>query len=113
MKNVYTWAAKPAKRTITVGDLKAAKGKRKFTQVTANSAEEAEAAEKAGFDMIISNAKNVIPGEVVLNINYRFSPDKTNDEAVTKLKHLLSKTLVIILILVYHLLLYQMMMSLK
>ena len=47
MKNVYTWAAKPAKRTITVGDLKAAKGKRKFTQVTANSAEEAEAAEKA------------------------------------------------------------------
>ncbi len=36
------------------------------------------------------NAKNVIPGEVVLNINYRFSPDKTNDEAVTKLKHLLS-----------------------
>ena len=61
MKNIYTWAAKPAKRTLTVGDLKAAKGKRKFTQVTANSVEEAEAAEKAGFDMIISNAKNVIP----------------------------------------------------
>ena len=57
MKNIYTWAAKPAKRTLTVGDLKAAKGKRKFTQVTANSVEEAEAAEKAGFDMIISNAK--------------------------------------------------------
>ena len=54
MKNIYTWAAKPAKRTLTVGDLKAAKGKRKFTQVTANSVEEAEAAEKAGFDMIIS-----------------------------------------------------------
>ena len=33
MKNVYTWAAKPAKRSTTVGDLKAAKGKRKFTQV--------------------------------------------------------------------------------
>ena len=61
MKNIYTWAAKPAKRTLTVGDLKTAKGKRKFTQVTANSIEEAEAAEKAGFDMIISNAKNVIP----------------------------------------------------
>ena len=57
MKNIYTWAAKPAKRTLTVGDLKAAKGKRKFTQVTANTIEEAEAAEKAGFDMIISNAK--------------------------------------------------------
>ena len=61
MKNIYTWAAKPAKRTLTVGDLKAAKGKRKFTQVTANSVEEAEAAEKAGFDMIISNAKNILP----------------------------------------------------
>ena len=59
MKNIYTWAAKPAKRTLTVGDLKAAKGKRKFTQVTANNFEEADAAEKAGFDMIISNAKNV------------------------------------------------------
>ena len=55
MKNIYTWAAKPAKRTLTVRDLKAAKGKRKFTQVTANSVDEAEAAEKAGFDMIISN----------------------------------------------------------
>ena len=37
MKNVYTWAAKPAKRSTTVGDLKAAKGKKKFTQVTANT----------------------------------------------------------------------------
>jgi len=61
MKNVYTWAAKPAKRSTTVGDLKAAKGKRKFTQVTANTTDEASAAEKAGFDMIIANAKNVIP----------------------------------------------------
>ena len=59
MKNVYTWAAVPAKRTLTVGDLKAAKSKRKFTQVTANTTEEACAAEKAGFDMIISNAFNV------------------------------------------------------
>ena len=52
MKNIYTWAAKPAKRTLTVGDLKTSKGKRKFTQVTANSIEEAEAAEKAGFDTV-------------------------------------------------------------
>ena len=59
MKNIYTWAAVPAKRTLTVGDLKAAKGKKKFTQVTANTVEEASAAEKAGFDMIISNAFNV------------------------------------------------------
>ena len=28
MKNIYTWAAKPAKRTLTVRDLKAAKGKK-------------------------------------------------------------------------------------
>ena len=49
MKNIYTWAAVPAKRTLTVGDLKAAKGKKKFTQVTANTVEEASAAEKAGF----------------------------------------------------------------
>ncbi len=61
MKNVYTWAAKPAKRSTTVGDLKAAKGKKKFTQVTANTVDEAAAAEKAGFDMIIANAKNIIP----------------------------------------------------
>ena len=61
MKNVYTWAAKPAKRSTTVGDLKEAKGKKKFTQVTANTVDEAAAAEKAGFDMIISNAKNIIP----------------------------------------------------
>ena len=44
MKNVYTWAAKPAKRSTTVGDLKAAKGKRKFIQVTANTVDEASAA---------------------------------------------------------------------
>ena len=30
MKNIYTWAAKPAKRTLTVGDLKTAKGKKKI-----------------------------------------------------------------------------------
>ena len=60
MKNIYTWAAQPAKRTVTVADLKAAKGKKKFTQVTANSREEAHAAEKAGFDMIICQAKNVL-----------------------------------------------------
>ena len=59
MKNIYTWAAVPAKRTLTVGDLKAAKGKKKFTQVTANTTEEAAAAEKAGFDMIISNVFHV------------------------------------------------------
>ena len=56
MKKIYTWAAQPANRTLTVDDLKKAKGKKKFTQVTANTIDEAEAAEKAGFDMIICNA---------------------------------------------------------
>ena len=60
MKNIYTWAARPAKRTLTVADLKLAKGKKKFTQVTANTIDEASAAEKAGFDMMICQAKNVL-----------------------------------------------------
>ena len=59
MKKIYTWAAQPANRTLTIDDLKKAKGKKKFTQVTANTLDEAEAAEKAGFDMIICNAFNV------------------------------------------------------
>jgi 3-methyl-2-oxobutanoate hydroxymethyltransferase len=41
MKNIYTWSAQPAKRTLTVADLKSAKGKKKFTQVTANTTDEA------------------------------------------------------------------------
>ena len=28
MKNIYTWAANPAKRTVTVGDIIKAKGKK-------------------------------------------------------------------------------------
>lgn len=58
MKRVYTWAAKPAERTVTIADLRAQKNKRKWTQVTANTAEEAAAAEAAGFDMIICNSMN-------------------------------------------------------
>jgi len=59
MKNIYTWAAQPAKRNITVGDIVAAKGKKILTQVTANTNLEAKAAEEAGFDMIIGSASNV------------------------------------------------------
>ena len=59
MKNVYTWAAKPAQRNITVGDIIAAKGNKILTQVTANNLFEAKAAEEAGFDMIIGSATNV------------------------------------------------------
>ena len=59
MKRVYTWAAKPATRTVTVAEMQAEKGKRKWTQVTANSPEEALAAHEAGLDMIICNSANV------------------------------------------------------
>ena len=59
MKRVYTWSAKPALRSITIAEMQAHKSRRKWTQVTANSAAEASAAETAGFDMIICNSANV------------------------------------------------------
>ncbi len=59
MKRVYTWSAKPALRSVTIAEMQAHKSRRKWTQVTANSAEEASAAETAGFDMIICNSANV------------------------------------------------------
>ena len=34
MKNIYTWAANPAKRTVTVGDIIKAKGKKILTPVS-------------------------------------------------------------------------------
>jgi len=59
MKRIYTWAAKPANRTLTVDTLIKSKGKIKYNQVTANNAMEAYAAEQAGFDMVICGASNV------------------------------------------------------
>ena len=59
MKRTYTWAAKPARRNLTVADLRAGKGRRQFTQVTANTAEEAAAAATANIDLIICNSHNV------------------------------------------------------
>ena len=35
-------------------------------------------------------AKNIIPGEVICGINYRFSPDKTTEDAVENLTNILS-----------------------
>ena len=55
MKNMYTWAARPVRRNLTVADMRAAKGERKLVQVTANSQEEASAA-TAGIDLIIGVA---------------------------------------------------------
>ena len=59
MKRVYTWTAQPAERTVTIAGMQAAKGTRKWTQVTANTADEAAAAETAGIDMAIGNYQNV------------------------------------------------------
>ena len=52
MKNIYTWDAKPARRNLTVADIKAKKAKEKLTQVTANTADEAHAAGEASIDVI-------------------------------------------------------------
>ena len=60
MKKIYTWSAKPAERNLTVNDLKSSKGKKNFTQVRANTFDEAFAAEEAGIDMIVANARNII-----------------------------------------------------
>ena len=59
LKRIYTWAAEPAQRNLTVADLIASKGKKKFTQVTCNSEKEAIASGIAGIDMMICNASNV------------------------------------------------------
>ena len=59
MKRVYTWSAKPALRSVTIAEMQAQKTRRKWTQVTANTEEEASSAETAGFDMIICNSANV------------------------------------------------------
>lgn len=59
MRRVYTWTAQPALRTVTIAGMQAVKGKRKWTQVTANTADEAAAAEAAGLDLMISGAHYV------------------------------------------------------
>lgn len=59
MKNIYTFGAQPAKRTVTIPCMRLAKAEgRKLIQTTANTAEEALAVEVAGFDMMICDAAN-------------------------------------------------------
>lgn len=58
MKRIYDWDARFQLRNYTAADLRALKGKRKLTQTTANTAEEAAAAREAGIDLIIGNAQN-------------------------------------------------------
>lgn len=58
MKKIYTAAAQPALRTVTIADMRAAKGTQKLVQVTANTADEASAVAEAGIDMMICDAAN-------------------------------------------------------
>ena len=58
-RRIVAWGGRgPEARNLTVEDLRQAKGKRRFTQVTANTAEEANAAREAGIDLIIANSRN-------------------------------------------------------
>lgn len=60
MRKVFAWGGvQPSHRTLTVADLRAGKGTKKFTQVTTNTTDEAAAAGKAGLDMMICNSVNV------------------------------------------------------
>lgn len=79
MPRVFTWAGTaPSTRNLTVADLRAAKRawqsdtgpngevrpdafekRRRFTQVTANTAEQAAAAGEAGIDLLIANSLNI------------------------------------------------------
>ena len=56
MRRIYTYGGKPASRNLTIADLRAAKGKRKFTQVTASTADEAAAASEAEIDIITTES---------------------------------------------------------
>ena len=58
MKRIYDWDAKFSLRNYTAADLQALKGVRKLTQTTANSEEEAAAADDAGIDLVMGNAVN-------------------------------------------------------
>ncbi|MEQ9811898.1 MAG: 3-methyl-2-oxobutanoate hydroxymethyltransferase [Azospirillaceae bacterium] len=59
MKRIFDWGARPAMRKLTIADLRAARGQRQYVQVTANTAEEAAAAEAAGCDMIVCRSRGV------------------------------------------------------
>ncbi|MGV3549626.1 3-methyl-2-oxobutanoate hydroxymethyltransferase [Rhizobium sp.] len=60
MPRIYDWSAKEAERRVTVADLLAARNfDKRYTQVTANTEDEAIAAEAAGIDMVVTRARNV------------------------------------------------------
>ncbi len=59
MKRIYTAAAQPAERSVTIPCMRQAKAEgRKLVQVTANTPDELRAAEETGIDMMICDAAN-------------------------------------------------------
>jgi len=60
MARLFDWSARPVERMVTVASLIAGKGTpARHAQVTADTAEEAAAAEAAGIEMVICRAANV------------------------------------------------------
>ena len=60
MARLFDWAARPAERLVTVASLRNGKGHpARHAQVTADTEDEAAAAEAAGIEMVICRAANV------------------------------------------------------
>lgn len=83
MKSVYTFAAQPAKRTVTIAEMRQAKGNRKLTQVTANTAEEVRAVEEAGIDMMVCDAANIEAVRAANNTTFCTAAIKMTEFATT------------------------------
>lgn len=58
MKNIYTWASKPAFRNITLKDL-IDKNNRKLIQITVKNKNDVLAASEANIDMLITHSNNI------------------------------------------------------
>ncbi len=60
MDRLFDWSARPAERMVTVGSLRAGKGTpARHAQITADTTEEAAAAEIAGIEMVVCRATNI------------------------------------------------------
>lgn len=58
-ERLFDWSARPCERVVTVASLRAGKGRpARHAQVTADTAEEAGAAEAAGIEMVVCRAAN-------------------------------------------------------
>ncbi len=60
MARLFDWSARPAERLVTVASLREGKGRpARHVQITADTEEEAAAAELAGIEMVLCRARNV------------------------------------------------------